>query len=142
MSQRTFAGVTLTDDEQKICRDMGIEPDARFATLLAARRAGQPLVMSSRQMKENHKNGIIGPQVAAEAFEEHRDELENESANSRTLAQEASKSIGEFLAKPDAPDAWKILARATAMLMGALDRIAPPFADRVADTKEKESQWK
>jgi hypothetical protein len=54
------------------------------------------------------------------------------------LVTVARKAIDEFLAKPDGPDAWKVVARAAALLVGALDRVAPPFADRVTE----DGDWK
>jgi len=142
---RTFNGITLDDDALAICAQFGNDP-AQFAALLAARRAGRPLVLSARTAnREKAPSGIIGPPIAEEAYYEHRKEIESPSIDSESLAREAQKSIAQFLAKPDAPDAWKILARASAMLTGALDRIGPAYADRVNPRAnlpgKNESQW-
>lgn len=138
---RTFAGVTLTDDQLAICRRMGTDP-AAFAARLKDRQAGRPMVLSSQSRKEN-PSGVIGPQIVDEAFEEHRDEIENQSTDSRHLVQEARSAIDQFLARAAAPDAWKILARAAAMLTGAIDRLGPAYADRVRiDPATKKARWK
>jgi hypothetical protein len=123
-------------------KDRGIS-EARFGAECAstAARGGQPMVLAARLQKNSAQRGIVGPQIVDEAFAEHRDELENDSVDHRALVLEAAKSIGQFLAKPDAPDSWKILARAAAMLTGALDRIGPAYVDRVADVKDKDSNW-
>jgi hypothetical protein len=143
---RIFNAVALSDDELAICNQFGTDP-AAFAARLADRRAGRPMVLSSHTTnRENAASGIIGPQIADEAFEQHRLELENNSTDHRQLAQEARKAIDEFLSKADTPDAWKILARASAMLTGALDRIGPAYVDRVNTQAsipgKSQSQWK
>jgi hypothetical protein len=141
---RVFAGVTLTDDELAVCRQFGTDP-AQFARLLADRRAGKPMVLASQTRREN-PTGLIGPQIVDEAFAEHRKELESPSLDHRHLLQEARKALDEFDQKAAAPDAWKILARASAMLTGALDRIGPAYVDRVnpeaAIPGKSQSQWK
>jgi hypothetical protein len=144
MTQRIFAGVALTDDQLAICRSMGTDP-AVFAARLKDRLAGKLLILSSQTQGENGPSGIIGPPIVAEAFQEHRDEIEDTSIDSRRLVMEARKSIDEFLAKSGGPDVWKVLARAAALLVGALDRVAPAYADRVnprANTPGRsDSQW-
>jgi hypothetical protein len=121
---------------------MGIS-EAQFARQFSstAARGGAPMVLAARLQKDSVQRGIVGPQIVDEAFAEHRDELENNSVDHRALCLEAQKSITQFLAKPDAPDSWKILARAAAMLTGALDRIGPAYVDRVADVKDRGSNW-
>jgi hypothetical protein len=137
---RTFGGVTFTADELAVCRQFGNDPAVIAA--LRDRRAGKSTVFSSQpRRRENAPSGIIGPPIVSEALQEHRDEVEDGSVDSRRLVMEAQKAIGEFLAHADAPDSWKVLARASALLVGALDRIAPPYADRVADANNRDSQW-
>jgi hypothetical protein len=142
MSQRIFNGVALTDDELAICRQLGADP-AAFAARLADRRAGKSTVFSSQpRRRENAPSGIVGPPIVSEALQEHRDEVEDGSVDSRRLVMEAQKAIGEFLAHADAPDSWKVLARVSALIVGALDRVAPAYVDRIADANNKDSQWR
>ncbi len=145
---QTFVGA-LTADQREVYRRMGLREkgvtEAQFAAQVAETRAGKPMILSSQTRKEN-STGMIGPQIVGEAFEEHRGEMENQSIDSRQLVHEAQKSILEFLSKPNAPDAWKTLARASAMLTGALDRIGPAYVDRVNPRAnmpgvKKQSQW-
>ena len=39
---------------------------------------GKPMVLSSSQARRENPTGLIGPQIADEAFEQHRGELENQ----------------------------------------------------------------
>jgi hypothetical protein len=55
---RTFAGVTLTDDQLAICRRMGTDP-AAFAARLKDQQAGKPMILSSQTQREN-PSGVIG----------------------------------------------------------------------------------
>ncbi len=73
-----------------------------------------------------------------------RAEIEKPSIDARMLAQEARAAIEQFMKQPAAPDAWKILGRAAAMLIGALDRVGPPYADRVNPRANRpgEKQWR
>jgi hypothetical protein len=134
----------LSDDELAICNQFGTDP-AAFAARLADRRAGRPMILSSESRRAN-PTGLIGPQIVGEAFEEHRKEVESPSIAHRHLLQEARKAIDEFERKAAAPDAWKILARASAMLTGALDRIGPAYVDRVNPQAnipgKSQSRWK
>jgi hypothetical protein len=117
----TFNGLAVTDEELAICDSVGADR-TQFAKMLADRRAGKPLVLAAAhtRVNENPPSGLIGPPIVDEALDEHRDELNGASSNHLHLVQEARKSIDQFLANSAAPDNWKILGRAAAMLTGAL----------------------
>ena len=126
----------LSDDEKKIRTMLGMKTsDADFAAMRADRLTGQPMVMSARDNRPRSANtrgtGIIGPGVAAEAFHVHKAEFDDKPIDAKMLANQATAAITEYTGNPDASDAWKVLARASALLTGALDRIAPAYADRM-----------
>lgn len=139
----TFVGTpTLTADQLAMCRQLGTDP-AVFATRLADRQAGRPMVLSSQTRGDNQPTGLIGPAIVDEAFDEFRTEIEKPSMDARMLVQEATAAIDQFMRQSAAPDGWKILGRAAAMLVGAIDRIGPPYADRVrVDAATKEIKWR
>jgi hypothetical protein len=82
--------------------------------------------------------GLVGPQVAREAFDGMRPELENSDGDASQMVAEAQRALAKYASAAAAPDAWQTLASAAAYLMAALDRSAPVYVDRVDDRGE----WK
>ena len=73
-------------------------------------------------------SGIDGRAIIEEARLEHRDTIDDESTNTEDLVAEAREALDDF----DVADkeSWRKLAFAAACIQGALERHAPPYANR------------
>ena len=73
-------------------------------------------------------SGIDGRAIIEEARLEHRDSIDDESTSTKDLVAEAREALDDF----DVADeqSWRRLAFAAACIQGALERHAPPYANR------------
>ncbi len=73
-------------------------------------------------------SGIDGRAIIEEARLEHRDSIDDESASTEDLVAEACEALDDFDVADE--EGWRKLAFAAACIQGALERHAPPYANR------------
>ncbi len=73
-------------------------------------------------------SGIDGRAIIEEARLEHRDAIDDESTNTEDLVAEAREALDVFDVADE--EGWRKLAFAAACIQGALERHAPPYANR------------
>lgn len=117
----------LTEEDRAVLAHFsGVTP----AQFLAAKRARQNGASGVATMAQSKLRGMNGPGIAQAAFYEHREEMDQAGADAASLTNEAQAAIASYQAAPDEPNSWQLLARAAGFLIGALDLIAPPYANR------------
>jgi len=126
----------LSNSEKAVCARIGINESEYLAQKSAAgpltvqinpalrdeRRAGPRAAMG------RFASGIDGRAIIEEARLEHRDAIDDESTNTEDLVAEAREALDDFDVADE--EGWRKLAFAAACIQGALERHAPPYANR------------
>lgn len=109
---------SLSVPERKIAVAMSMDPRD-----FQARRVSRPGTAAAR-----FASGIDGRQIIEEARAEHEADINDESTSTQDLVAEAIQALDDFDVADE--DSWRKLAFAAACIQGAIERHAPPFANR------------
>jgi hypothetical protein len=128
----------VSESERAIAARIGISA-AEFAQQKARNAAGPTTGEINPALKDKARpghraamtrfaSGIDGRAIIEEARLEHQDSINDDTASTEDLVAEAREALEEF----DVADAesWRTLAFAAACIQGAIERHAPPFANR------------
>ena len=126
----------LSNSEKAVCARIGINE----SEYLAQKGAAGPLTVhinpalrderraGPRAATGRFASGIDGRAIIEEARLEHRDAIDDESTNTEDLVAEARAALDDFDVADE--ESWRKLAFAAACIQGALERHAPPYANR------------
>jgi hypothetical protein len=126
----------LSNSEKAVCARIGINE----SEYLAQKSAARPLTVQINPALRDEKragpraamgrfaSGIDGRAIIEEARLEHRDAIDDESTSTEDLVAEAREALDVFDAADE--ESWRKLAFAAACIQGALERHAPPYANR------------
>jgi len=73
-------------------------------------------------------SGIDGRAIIEEARLQHRDSIDDEGTSTEALVAEAREALDDFDVADE--ESWRELAFSAACIQGALERHAPPYANR------------
>jgi hypothetical protein len=126
----------LSNSEKAVCARIGINE----SEYLAQKSAAGPLTVQINPALRDEKragpraamgcfaSGIDGRAIIEEARLEHRDAIDDESTSTEDLVAEAREALDVFDVADE--ESWRKLAFAAACIQGALERHAPPYANR------------
>jgi hypothetical protein len=109
----------LPTPEREIAAAMNLD----FRDYLARKVGGRAGAVMAR-----FASGIDGRGIIEEARLEHQLDINDDGASIDDLVAEAREALDEFDAADE--DGWRKLAFAAACIQGAIERQAPPYANR------------
>jgi hypothetical protein len=128
----------VSNSEKAVCARIGIN-ESEYLAQKGRNEAGPLTVRVNPALRDETRpghraamgrfaSGIDGRAIIEEARLEHRDSIDDESTNTEDLVAEAREALDDF----DVADeqSWRKLAFAAACIQGALERHAPPYANR------------
>ena len=117
--RNTAGPMTVQINPAEIAVAMNLDPRDYSARRVSGRRPGAMARFAS---------GIDGRAIIEEARLEHAHEINDEGVSTDDLIAEAREALDEFDIADE--EAWRKLAFAAACIQGALERHAPPYANR------------